>query len=69
MTKKGVDALTLSGDNTYTGATLVAAGTLTASGKLTGTSGATVDAGAALTLSNPAASGCCRRPGSSTTGH
>ena len=48
VTKQGTGTWTLTGENTYTGATLVSAGTLLVNGAPTGTSAVTVSAGATL---------------------
>jgi autotransporter-associated beta strand protein len=48
LAKTGVGTWTLSGTNTYTGATTVTAGTLTVSGTLAGTSGVTVNGTSAV---------------------
>jgi autotransporter-associated beta strand protein len=55
LTKSGLGALTVTGNNTYTGPTTINAGRLVVNGTLSGTSGVTVGSAAALDMTNAAA--------------
>jgi fibronectin-binding autotransporter adhesin len=67
LTKDGTGTVTLSGTNTYTGATNVSAGTLLVTGALNGTSSVTVSSGATLGASGNGNTGTIFAANSSNT--